>query len=335
MAPFFVFGLPRSRTFWLKNFLSYAGWTVHHDLPLSVNNLDEMRAVLSRPQTGSSETALSRAEPMLRSWFPDARTVVVRRPVEEVRASMIRLGWIPREGYLEAEAASLERISARPGVLTVDFEHLANQETCQQVFEHCLQMPFDYDWWKQFSVQRLVIDPVERSALVAQRSDALTALFRQIDGYVTVGIESLDSAYRDSAVAREEHRLEAGPFDGLPFDPDLDQFRVFEQMKQLVVVTARTPADGVIGYLVVLLVPSLESKGIWVGHQNVFFVRKQHRGKFGLFMHRFAREYLASRGVHGLILRSGVRASGPRLGQYYQRIGARSLGQMFYLPLGK
>ena len=333
MDPFIIYGLPRSRTLWLSKFLATDGWTVHHDLPLSVNSLSEIRFLLSQERAGTVETALSRAAPMFRCWFPEAPLVVVLRPVNEVKSSMDRIGWSTSLEYLEAEESNLNEISKLPNAITVRFEDLATQTTCQQVLEHCLRQPFDYDRWKEFSVTNLQVDPVKHLELVMSRAELIDDLYHEINNFVTIQVEHMDTAFRDSSLLRKAHFVEAGPFAGLPFDPDIEQFERMDQAGSLVIVTARCPGDGMVGYLVFILSRALECRTKVMAQQNIFFVMEKYRGKLGRNMLIYGLRYLKSLGVDLVMFRSGVRASGPRLKHIFKRMGAHSLGELYLLPL--
>ena len=332
-APFIIYSLPRSRTLWLSEFLSYGGWRVYHDIPLSVGTLAEMRAALAVPRTGTVETNMSRAAPMLRTWFPEAPIVVVKRPVDDVLASMTRIGWQMERSYLEAEDRNLDVIGTLPNAITVPYHQLSTKRGCKAVFEHCLRRPFDFEHWKRFRYRNIQVDPKAHGDFVGTKLDQLQSLFTEINSHVTIQVEGLETVLRDGQALFALHREEAGSFAGLPFDPDIDLFRAFQAAGKLLVVTARTPL-GLLGYLAFTISQCPESRSVVVANQNVFFVDPAHRGSIGRQMHDYARKVLQQSGVGGLMMRSGVRARGPSLKHLFRRLGAHSMGEMYYLPLG-
>lgn len=330
-APFIVYGLPRSRTLWLSRFLAYDGRTVHHDLPLSVTTLGELVTTL-QPMSGTVETALARAAWILREAVPRARVAVVRRPVEEVRASAARIGWHFPQGYLEAEDAQLAEIASHPDVLSVDFADLASEAGCRSIFEHCLGEPFDRAWWHQLDAQNIQVDPVDHLALVARRHDPLVALFGEIDARVRIQLEDFETFYRDGQDLFAEAYAEAGGFADLPFDPNIEMMRTLAAADQLIVVTARNSA-GMVGYLVFLISQCFESRHVLLGFQNLFFVRRGHRGRLGQKLHAAARAELKARGVTMLVMRAGVRASSAKQKHLFARLGAIDMGNLYYLKM--
>jgi hypothetical protein len=152
--PFIVYGLPRSRTRWLAEFLTYGGWTCHHQAAMSMRSVSDVRR-LFRPGTGSSEPGASLGWRVLHHLVPGIRAVVVRRPVEDSVRSMCRVDLQGVGHYdpatllrlLGRESRALDEIAAQPGTLSVDFEALKDEVTCARVFEHCLPYSHDSTWW--------------------------------------------------------------------------------------------------------------------------------------------------------------------------------------------
>jgi hypothetical protein len=326
-APFVVFSLPRSRSKWLSVFLG-----AHHDLPIGVATLSDLFAVLARPGAGTVETGIARAAPILREEFPDARFAVVRRPVEEVRESAARIGWRFAPGYLEEEAARLDAISAMPGTVTVEFADLATMCGCRRIHEHCLDAPFDLFRWFNLADENIQIDMAERLAKLDELQEQINGLFREIEARVTVQLEDAETFYRDGQALFAEHRDEAGGFADLPFDPHIDMMRSMAAAGQLIVVTARRCGE-MVGYLVYLINPCLESRRVLLGFQNIFFVRKGLRGRIGPRLQSVMRKELRARGVHAAIMRAGVRARGPMQEHLFRRLGAHEMGSLYYLSL--
>lgn len=328
--PFIVFGLPRSRTFWLSRFLSYGRWTAHHDLPVICNRMQDLAAVLRRPNTGTVETGLSRAAPWLREILPDARIAVIRRSPAAVHASAAAKGWEVPLAYLEAEDARLAAIASRPGVLSVDFDAM-DEAACKRLFEHCLGRPFDADWYRRMAPQNIQLDLDERRREIDK--DALEALFHEIGAHITIERESFASLYRDGQTLFAEHFQETRAGEAEPFDPDVDLARALEAEGRLVAIAARCPALGMLGYLVSLVTPSLERRGHLDAHQNIFFVTKGLRGRLGIQLHAAMRAELKRLGVHKLIMRAGVRGSGPKQAALFERLGATHIGGLYSLSL--
>ena len=146
---FIIYGLPRSRTYWLSKFLTYGDWYCGHDELRHLRSLDDVASWFKLPRTGTVETA---AAPFWR-LVPPLRSVTVRRPVDEVVASIQQFGfhlnWDGFTRYMRMLDYKLNQIEKRvPNVLRVTFDELQTEAACQSVFEHCLPYQRDSAWWQ-------------------------------------------------------------------------------------------------------------------------------------------------------------------------------------------
>ena len=141
--------MPRSRTKWLSQFLSYGPWQVGHDQIAHCRSLDDVTSWLSQPCTGTVETACA---PFWRLLRPDARVVTLRRPVADVVASYARAGLVFENAVMtrlmERVERKLDQIEARvPGVLALTYDEIGTEAGCARIFEHCLGVAHDHAWW--------------------------------------------------------------------------------------------------------------------------------------------------------------------------------------------
>ena len=90
--PFFILGLPRSRTAWLATWLTYGGRTCWHDALANVRNVAGLRTLADEGAVGFAETAGSYFPRVLHREFPNAKYVFVTRLSTSVEASLDRLG---------------------------------------------------------------------------------------------------------------------------------------------------------------------------------------------------------------------------------------------------
>jgi len=164
--PFLISALPRSRTAWLAAFLSTGGWTCHHQVAVRMRSIPDMVRFFQQPCTGAAETAVSLGWMLFRYYLPELRTVVIRRPVEECVASMLRVDVaavaVYNEGVLRhgltREAAALDALAEQPDVLAVDYADLAREDACAAVFEHCLPFPFPRARWLEMRERNIQAD---------------------------------------------------------------------------------------------------------------------------------------------------------------------------------
>lgn len=153
--PFVIFGLPRSRTAWLSSFLTYRDWRCCHEVAITMRSTEDIALFFRQPRIGAAETAAAPGWRLLRHLVPELRSVVVRRPVDEVVEAMLAVDISGVSRYdpdllarnMHRVARSLDRIAAQPDVLTVDYADLDREEVCAAIFEYCLPFPHDHAWW--------------------------------------------------------------------------------------------------------------------------------------------------------------------------------------------
>jgi hypothetical protein len=200
--PFIIYALPRSKTAWLARFLSYGDWRCHHETAITMRSVADIAALFSRPNTGSAETAGAPAWQIIRHHVPNIRTVVVRRPVEEVVASMLAIsltgGFVYDEAKLRSNmnrvARALDKAAAEPGALVVDYAALSEQDACAAIFEHCLPYRLPQHWWdrlrdrnvqadvsaalRYYHLNRAAVNGFKRTMMTELRSLARAGLVR-------------------------------------------------------------------------------------------------------------------------------------------------------------
>lgn len=335
--PFVIFSLPRSRTAWLSRFLTYGDWVCCHDSLLKIDGAQHLRELLAIPNTGLAETAMSFAAPLIRRYFPRSRFVVVRRPLEDIEASLSRFpGWEGSHDFFLEEIQRLESISAMPGTLTVNFADLDGVECCAKVFQHCLGMPLDVDHWASLAGVNIQCDMADRVALSVERTPQMTRTMseaRLLMAPVTYQEETWGQMRDDAMPLFQEHFDEADSFPGRELDINFDIIDAMNRAGVLQIMTARA-GGALVGYLAFTVEPGIACRTMTFASQNAFFVRKPWRGVTGLRLHRAAIKKLRERGdIDELILRAGVAGSGPKLAPLFKRMGASDHGHQFRLRL--
>lgn len=354
-APFVVFALPRSRTFWLAQFLSVGGWYCGHDEARHFRGLDDVKSWLAQPNTGSVETAAAPYWRLLKKLAPDARVVIIRRPVEDVVESLMRIDLRGTGAFdRDALAASMRRHDAKlrqiakrwPGVLVVDFDELATEAGARAVWEHCLPIPFDAQRWRAMNAVNLQCDfpalmryagayraQVEKMADVAahtMRVDLMARRGVELEG-VTLAEEDFATWRRDGISLFEEHAVQVGEGPDAHKGKNEALLSRLHDLGNLQIVTARSNGR-MFGYLVTVLSPSLESPDIKTAVHTVFFGSPEFPG-LGMKLQRYALDRLKSRGVDEVFFRAGPRGSGPRMAAMFRRLGATDDGQLYRLNL--
>lgn len=186
MTSYFITGLPRSRTAWLANLMTYGPSFCWHDA--LQHGVLQLRDFLARPicgitHIGNSDSGLSVQYGKIESWYPAPRWVFIRRDREEAMQSFLnyfRHHWyqglepMNEVGLVSAfdqYEASLDRaISMTPigRKLVVDFDSLENETSCRAIWEHCIpDHPFCSQRWHLLNQLRINVIPekVNASAL--------------------------------------------------------------------------------------------------------------------------------------------------------------------------
>ncbi len=154
MTPFIIYALPRSRTFWLSQFLSVGQYQCHHDQARYLRTIEDARCWLSQDWTGTVETAAVHGWRVAKHLRHDLRVAVVRRPVEECMSSLARFvssDHLPEtERRLKIMDRRLDQVE-QAGALSVRFEDLDRQDVCAALFTHCTGYQLDPAWFRHMA----------------------------------------------------------------------------------------------------------------------------------------------------------------------------------------
>jgi len=350
VRPFVIFALPRSRTAWISRYLTYREWQCGHDEVRHCRSLDDVRAWLSQPCTGSVETGAAPFWRLLTALQPEVRVVTVRRPVADVMASLLRLGGPAFDATLLAAVLrrldhKLDQIEARvPGTLRIEFDELATEDGCRRLWEHCLPQPFDATWHALLAPTNIQVNMglvLRYFAAYRPQLDKLAQLARHriianmrpperpVDG-MTFQAEPFRSFCQDAAPLLREHCAITGRKPNLDFNVRL--FEALDDVGALQTMTVRSNGRC-FGYLLSIIGPSLEGDNAIHATHTAFYTSPDVRG-IGVRLLMRAHDALRARGVHQVIMRAGVNGSGPSLGAVYRRLGAEPFGGLWQLNMG-
>ena len=345
---FVVFAMPRSRTFWLSRFLSYGPFLCGHDELRHCRSMDDIRSWFAQPSVGTCETAASPFWRLLERVAPGARVVTLRRPVPAIAASLARAGLVFDDAVmvrlLERIERKLDQIEARlPDVLALTYDDLAAEANCARVFEHCLQMPHDPEWWQRVAALNIQAD-LPRMVLYANayaqqteklrrmaRHEVLRGLRRpvELDG-VTFQQELLWDAFTD----QDGKRLMSDECVGLGEQPEAWQqmniplLERLEEKGALHIYTARSNGR-MFGYVVTALGEAFHARDQVEAEQVSFYADPSWPG-LGRKLQHAAIEDLRSYGINRVMM---FQPDETRVGLVYRRLGAKQTGQRFVLEL--
>ncbi len=122
-----------------------------------------------------------------------------------------------------------------------------------------------------------------------------------------------------------EHYEELTVSKNFPLDPDYTRYSRLEQMGMLHVTSCRKDGE-LIGYVLMLIGPALHYKSCLVGHEDIYFLKKEHRkGRTGIKMFHFVEQEMKKLGVDRIVMGTKVYSDNSKLFEY--------LGYRFYEKL--
>jgi len=352
MPPFVVLSLPRSRSAWLSDFLTYGDWVCGHEELRHMRSLDDVAAWFSQPNIGTAETAGAPWWRLLDRFAPGARILVVRRPVSEVVDSLLRIPGIAFdrdviEPLMQKLDRKLDQVVARmPNVLEVGFHDLNDEATCAAVFEHCLPYPHDHDHWAQTAQTNIQINmpalmryfqayqpALDKLAAIAKHQTLAAMALREPvepDG-ITFQTETFDAWLAGAEKLFDDHLVTVGETPGNWQNKNIDLMRRIHDADAMQIMTARCNGR-MFGYLMTLVAPSLVAQDLTTATHTTFYAAPEFPG-LGLKLQRAALKALKDRGVNEVFFEAGQRGSGPRLSVLYKRLGALDHGQVYRMQL--
>lgn len=352
MPPFLIFTLPRSRSFWLSRFLSGDGAIAPcgHDIGAVLDTLADVRNTLDGPLAGTVETGSAMGWRWLRKTFPEAQFVVVRRPIDQVAASLERCGLAVPRTVLDLRSAWLDEIAARPGSVVLDQSDLDSPETCAALYWHCRRVECSPTWLALNMGANIQLNLPERVARLRLRAPQIEGLKaeaeladRALRNHPLPFVQMQNEPWSEQ-IEREGLALSEAHFDEVdhdieprrPFRLDHEIMRGIEAAGQLQLNTARV--DGQLAaYCIWTIGPDPESEGLLIANQGPWFVAEnpEYRGlRLGTTLFRRSLDNLKARGVQCVFPHHRTQGRGSKLGTFFRRIGAKEIQRGYSLWIG-
>jgi len=184
---FLITGLPRSRTAWLANFLTYGGAFCFHEAIRFCKSIEDFRRVTKLPQykvIGDSDCGALPFVPEIKALFPDLRLLVVRRDAKDAYMdARINLGFRVNENLVEANRRMMENVIDKHSPKVVEFDDLDMEDTCREVWDYCVPgVAFDPIRWRMLDGLRMEILPEKYAKTVTglHESDLATEAVRRM-----------------------------------------------------------------------------------------------------------------------------------------------------------
>ena len=320
-----------------------------------MRSLADVRSWLAQPMTGAAETLAAPYWRLLPELAPQANVVIVRRPVEDVVESLMRLETfgacqfdrsVLTQVFQRADAKLTQAAKRLPNVLEVQFHELMWAGPCKEVFEHCLPYNFDDAWWSHLSRVNIQCEfhahirymqahtpqllKLHELAAFAMRA-GLAAQEREPPEGMSFQEEPFETWKREGVPLFERHCVDAGENPSAWGGKNWDLMAECAAAGNMQIVTARSNGR-MFGYLMTLLTPSLQEPGRRTAVNTVFFADACAPG-IGVKIQRFALQRLKERGVDEVFFRSGYHGADARLGALYKRLGAQPDGDVYRLTL--
>lgn len=158
--PFFITGLPRSRTAWLSVLMTTGNSICFHEPSRDFESLDDMEGKFkseSHQYVGISDSGLGFLIGGIVKRF-NPRILIVERPIQEVEDSLNFIG-LPATNYCELLKAELDAVHDMPTIMRVPFELLKDKNVIQRIFWHLTPgMPFDEERYNALTWMNIQTD---------------------------------------------------------------------------------------------------------------------------------------------------------------------------------
>ena len=329
--PFIILALPRSRTAWLSKFLSYGGQGCGHDLCVNSGCMQDFRDALAAMQ-GTVETAAIEGL----SHLPPARIILVRRPLKDVCASLERLGLLSdtvlkqmqyRDGLLDD--------AEKKGIPSIPYADLDHEHVCEWLFEKCLGLSFDRQWWLGLKDQNIQIDMKQRMAELLRNQPAIANLRREVASAspITISVERwiniADEVEKLTAVHFEE--VDGGVEPRRPYKPDGELIERINESGFFRIYVARQNGK-MLGYICWTMHNDAESQGLLIAEMGPWFALPDSKAGTLLFDQSIAD--LKTLGVQCAYPHHRLQGRGAKLGQFFARRGAKEIEHKYSMWIG-
>lgn len=142
-TPFFILGLPRTRTAWLSVVATMCGRTCFHEGMRGFDSFDAYTQGRAAP--GDADPTLIYWTARLIAQWPEARFVVVSRDPDEALADFLaasppEMGEAMKAGWtvcLQAFTTARDLLRGNPNALFVDYPQLTDCDVVADIIKHC------------------------------------------------------------------------------------------------------------------------------------------------------------------------------------------------------
>lgn len=172
MKPFVILATPRSRTYWLSQFLSSPRRPVEHEPSRRMRSRGEIRAYFTTPNAAAADTGLGLVWNSL--GLEGVTTVIVHRPAAEVLASLRGVG-LSTAG-IEHYALMLWGINGHH----INVADLDNENSANDLYRLCTEREPPPTRWRDMIGQNLQCDIEALRRDVHKNAEGLRAIYEGV-----------------------------------------------------------------------------------------------------------------------------------------------------------
>lgn len=181
--PFVIFTLPRSRSKWLSQLLSFPPHIVGHDTVITCDTMSDFtEPILDGTLDGTVETGAGLAWRLIARDIPKIKMAVIFRRKRDVWRSLRKKGVRMDMGELWDRHYFLQEIAAQPGVFSLTYDRLNDFPSLSSLSFHCLGEHLPKDRWTALQSVNIQIDMPERLRTLVMRTPALQKLRESVLG---------------------------------------------------------------------------------------------------------------------------------------------------------
>ena len=175
--PFFIVGLPRSRTAWLANLLTVPGQSFcWHEGEAGHGNLEQLvEKMMRRPESrvGNASSGIAFYGDDIYRLLPEARYIIIERDPESAKRALIKVA----NEYVDVDSvwphmvkkfnAFIESLSEHY-VLKIRYDQLHDEETCINTWNFATnELPWDSERWQMLTELNVQANVASRAAKCA------------------------------------------------------------------------------------------------------------------------------------------------------------------------
>lgn len=164
MEPFFITGLPRSRTAWLANLFSYENSFCFHEALRKCSEIKDIKKIfngVNKQYVGDSDSGLPFFIDEVLDLFPESKLVLVNRGVSEAIESLGKVfpDYPNIEKIVIKTQDAINDMVEKYKPFIIDFEDLNDMGACELLWEYCVPgIVFEARRWEMLNLMNVEIN---------------------------------------------------------------------------------------------------------------------------------------------------------------------------------